>query len=278
MVHGRRVGVLDPLHVGERDAAQRYRSPARDAPVERRARSERQRKLPFRKARQREARAGLSRAPDLTRAAQRLCAKRERGVREQLRRRGSRLGLGLRLRGAHWPRVAFDVEQAAHELCAADAVDGGVMDLGHHREARALEPLDHPDLPERAVAVERHLRDPRDRVEQLAIASRDRQRHAVQVVVERERAVVRPRRSAQAERRREQPAAQDRQRRQPAFDLRADAPKMFARTAPARFQHERAHHVQRRLCRLGRQERRIHSAESPPAHESYGPPMNSRGS
>ena len=168
VIHGGRVGVLHALHVGELDAAQRYRAPTGDAPVEPSARSAGQRKLAFREGGEREPRPRPRGAQDLPRAAQRLRAERERGVREQRRGRGSRLRLGLRLRGAARAGVAIDVQQSAHELRAADAVDGGVMDLGHEREAAALEPLDHPHLPERAIAAQRHLGDPRDRLEQLA--------------------------------------------------------------------------------------------------------------
>ena len=79
------------------------------------------------------------------------------------RRREPAPGSRLRLGGAARRRVAIGIEQAAHEQRAADAVDGGVMDLRDEREAPALEPLDHVHLPERPVAAQRHLGDPRDR-------------------------------------------------------------------------------------------------------------------
>jgi hypothetical protein len=194
------------------------------------------------------------------RAAHRL-RERGRGIREQLGGRRHRLERE-RIRAAAARCVPLDVEQPEQEQRAADPVDRGVMDFHNEREAAALQALDHPHLPERVVAAQRHLGDPRDQFEQLALAAGRGQRRAVQVRVEVEVRVVGPHGVADPERHADELAPQEWQRRQPPLDLRADPAKILARPAPARLDHERAHHAAaHRLC--GVEKRGVHAAERP---------------
>ena len=70
------------------------------------------------------------------------------------------------------------------------------MDLGDRREAAVREPLDEPDLPERAVAIERLGRDPRRQGLQLPAAAGLGQPRVVHVVGDVEALVVDPDRQA----------------------------------------------------------------------------------
>ena len=69
------------------------------------------------------------------------------------------LGLGAARRRRLGDGVGLEVEQVHHELGARRAVDGGVVHLGDDADAVVLESLDHPDLPQRALAVERTAGD-----------------------------------------------------------------------------------------------------------------------
>ena len=51
-------------------------------------------------------------------------------------------------------RLAGEVEQHGRDVDAGDAVDQRVVRLLDHRDVAALEPLDEPQLPERAAPVE----------------------------------------------------------------------------------------------------------------------------
>jgi hypothetical protein len=68
------------------------------------------------------------------------------------------------------------------------------MGQAHRGEAPVLEPLDHPDLPERSRAVERSLEKARDERLELLVRARPRHRDVTQVVVEIEVPIVDPHR------------------------------------------------------------------------------------
>jgi hypothetical protein len=68
------------------------------------------------------------------------------------------------------------------------------MGQAHRGEAPALEPLDHPDLPEWSSAVERSLEQARDERLELLVRTRARNRDVTQVVVEVEVPIVDPHR------------------------------------------------------------------------------------
>ena len=97
---------------------------------------------------------------------------------------GKRSGRRLWLGGAARKRAVVGVEQSAQQRRAAYSVDGGVMDLRHEREAAPREALHDVHLPERPVARQRLLRDPRDEIEQRGLVAGCGQRRAVQMGVE----------------------------------------------------------------------------------------------
>src|SRR6185503_11284498 len=78
------------------------------------------------------------------------------------------------------------------ELDAADAVDHAVMRLGDDREAIALEPLDHPHLPERLPAIELLRHQPAGEALEEPLVARARQVRVADVISEIEEGVVDP--------------------------------------------------------------------------------------
>jgi hypothetical protein len=94
-----------------------------------------------------------------------------------------------------------------------------VVGLGEQREAVALEPLGHPDLPQRLVAVER-LREhaPGERA-QLVLGPRRGQRGRADVVAEVQVRVVDPARAALVERDEREPLAVPRDEVEAAVDV-----------------------------------------------------------
>jgi hypothetical protein len=148
-----------------------------------------------------------------------------------------------------------------------------VVGLREDREALApVEALDHKQLPERLVAIER-LREhpPREPLELLLVA-RLRQRREPDVVADVEVRVVDPARPALAERDERQPLAVARN----LVELRADRVDellLFGRGAG-----ERHHggHVHVRAAVLEVQERRVEPGQAVRCHCS-SPPPNSEG-
>ena len=78
-------------------------------------------------------------------------------------------------------------------------VDHGVMRLGHHGPAPALQPLDHPDLPEGLGPVELLGHDPPHQLAQLGLAAGGGQGGVAEVVLNVEVRVVHPHRAPQFE-------------------------------------------------------------------------------
>ena len=107
--------------------------------------------------------------------------------------RGDPLGV-LGARG-----VGTQVHEHGEQVRPRDAVDQCVVRLGQHGPAPVLEPLDHPDLPERLRAVELLRHHAPDELAQLALAPRGGQRGVAQVVLDVEVRVVHPDRPPELE-------------------------------------------------------------------------------
>jgi len=88
--------------------------------------------------------------------------------------------------------VGLDAAQGRHQVGTADAVDAGVVHLRHHGDLAVGQALDHPELPQRALAVQWLPGNVGARLgELLAIAGRGHG-SAVQVAVDVEVRVVDP--------------------------------------------------------------------------------------
>lgn len=88
--------------------------------------------------------------------------------------------------------VGVGAEEPGHQAHARRAVHHAVVHLGEQGEAVALQALDDPHLPERAVAVEGLGEDARGQVLQLGLPTRAGKRRVADVVVEVEVVVVHP--------------------------------------------------------------------------------------
>ena len=90
-------------------------------------------------------------------------------------------------------------EHQRHHVRRRDAVDHAVVDLREQGPAVLLEPLDHPDLPERLRAIQVLGEDPGGGRAQLCLGAGRRNSAVAQVVVDVEVRVVDPDRLAHAE-------------------------------------------------------------------------------
>ena len=115
-----------------------------------------------------------------------------------------------------------EVEEAGQERGARDAVQDGVVDLGHQGRPVVFEALDHHHLPEGTVAVEGSAGELGDQPVELAAATGLGKGRPGQVVVELEVGVVDPDRVAQPEGDRHRPLAERRHQGEPGLDLPAD--------------------------------------------------------
>ena len=116
-------------------------------------------------------------------------------------------GSGLPWLGHRHRGVGLEIEHHAKQLDAGDAVDHAVVDLEHERPMAALETLDEPRFPQRAVAVERLGHDPPHQAAERSVVTGCGQSRVPQVVVEVEVGIVDPDRSAQLEGNRPHPLA-----------------------------------------------------------------------
>jgi hypothetical protein len=89
-------------------------------------------------------------------------------------------------------RIALLVEDRAQQLGGGYAIHHRMVGLGEQCPAALAEPLDHPRLPQRLVAIELLGHHPSDQQPQLLVATRVGQRGAAQVVGEVEMRVVDP--------------------------------------------------------------------------------------
>ena len=154
--------------------------------------------------------------------AQRLARHAEQPAAEHLEVAGDALArLARRLR-RQLLALGARVEQHAEDLVARHAVDHRVVQLGQHRHAAALEPLDQVQLPQRPRAVQRAREDPRDGLGQPAVVARRRHRALADVEVEVEGRVLDPVRQVDPERHLDQPPAERRQHVQPLGHHAAD--------------------------------------------------------
>ena len=129
-----------------------------------------------------------------------LLGRVEGAVRERAQHELGAARLRLRLPRVGRRRWAVALEHDRHQIGGGDAVDHAVMDLREQRPAALAQSLEHPDLPERLVAVEVLGEDARGRPAELLVAARRRKGAVAQVVGEVEVGIVHPHRTAQAER------------------------------------------------------------------------------
>ena len=120
------------------------------------------------------------------------------GCREPQSRRRSQPG-ATRANGPR-PGLGRAVEQHLHQLVPGEAVDHRVVRLGDQRPPAAGQPLDEPQLPQRAVRVEPLREHPAEQRAQLLVAAGCGNRGVPQVVVEQEVRVVDPHRAGEVER------------------------------------------------------------------------------
>ena len=130
-------------------------------------------------------------APDQRRHVDDALETRGHGVADELPLVGDVLRL-VRLRRFDLGALRAEVVQRGHDLGAAGTVDRRVVHLGDDTDAVLLEPLDHPDLPERFAAVQGHRCDAGGHICQLSSSSWFRCVDAVDVEVEVEVGVLDP--------------------------------------------------------------------------------------
>ena len=118
--------------------------------------------------------------------------------------------------------LGLGVEQDAEDLGARGPVDGGVMELGQHRDATVAEAVDQVELPERMGAVQRAGDEPRDLLGQHPLVAGRGQRELADVEVEVEVRVVDPVGVVDPERHLGQAPAKRRQQVQPRGDQLGD--------------------------------------------------------
>ena len=164
------------------------------------------------------------------------------GVAEQLEVVGDVLGLVLRGRG-RLGGLGLQVEQVDHQLGARAAVDGGVVDLGDDADAVLLEALDDPQLPQGTGAVQRGAGDLPGHLAQLAAAAGGGAADAADVEVQVEVRVLDPERVRQVERHLAEPAGERRHQVEPASDELLEVLERVAAGDGAGVQHHRHGHV-----------------------------------
>jgi len=120
------------------------------------------------------------------------------GVGEQVQ--VARLLLGMPGRRPGRRRLRLAVEEDRQQVGGRDPVDHAVVNLRDERPASVVEALDHPELPERAGAVEVGGEHPAGQVAQLLRASRLGDRGVADVVEDLEVGVVDPHRPPELER------------------------------------------------------------------------------
>jgi hypothetical protein len=81
-------------------------------------------------------------------------------------------------------RLGLRIEQRLRDRDAALAVERGVMDLGVETDLSALQAVDHRELPEGAVTIERPLVQALDGVLKLSLSARCGKRDVLDVVIE----------------------------------------------------------------------------------------------
>ena len=130
-----------------------------------------------------------------TRTCSRGCAPCRARPGARARRPSARAPGAIPRQASGWgPRQIHDGRQ---ELSTCDAVHQGMVRLADHRPAGVLQPLHHPDLPQRFAAVELLRHEAPHQPAELELAARCRQRRASHVVLEVEVWIVHPRRAAE---------------------------------------------------------------------------------
>jgi hypothetical protein len=116
-------------------------------------------------------------------------------------------------------RLRRRVEQDRRDVDAGDPVDERVMGLGQQREAVIGQPLDEPQLPQRASAIQRLREHATGQALELPVAAWPRQRRMTDVEVDVEVRIVHPHRAPLVERHEGQPLSVARHQVQPGDDL-----------------------------------------------------------
>ena len=124
------------------------------------------------------------------------------------------------------------------------------MGLAQHRESAAVEPLDEPQLPQRAVAIKRLGEDAAGQALEVALGAGARQRRVAHVIGQVEVRVVDPDGTALVEGHERQPLPVARDQMQPQADL-VDQLGVGGRLA---LEHHAAGHVHVRGIALEMQE------------------------
>ena len=202
VVHGAADEVLHFLDVVERDAREREVPSRRDALVEvRRRRLEHRHAVGVRRILPEpdDVLRRLHRALRETQEERRLLHARLQRVRDELEVRRDRFA--VRRRGRRQSRRhPLRVHEVHEERCPGDTIDERVMELEDEAEAPVLEPLDHPQLPERTRAIERRAQDATRHRAELDESARLRQRDLTDVMDDVEVRILDPKRMVEGHR------------------------------------------------------------------------------
>ena len=161
----------------------------------------------------------------------------------------------------HRARFGRDVEQGLRQQHAGLAVEHRVVHLDVVPPLAAGQPIDDVQPPQRPLPVEQFAVQACGAVLQLGLAARGRQRAALHVVVDVDRAVVDPGRVGKLQRHRRQLALEDRRQVQPALHQTLDVGVKVATVAGRQIEQMQRRHVHRRLGRFKVQECTIQSTE-----------------
>ena len=179
---------------------------------------------------------------------------------QHLRRRGWHRRGALRGGARHRARLGLRIEQRLRDRDAALAVERGVMDLGVETDLSALQAVDHRELPEGAVTIERPLVQALDGVLELSLSARCGKRDALDVVIEIDALRRYPERAGDIQRHEAQHARENGRQVNALRDVGADRRIGIASCRRPIEQHE-APHMHRRVGRLELQEQRVQRAE-----------------
>ncbi len=158
------------------------------------------------------------------------------GTDHQLDGAGLLLALPRSSRPGRSVRIGLDVVDGLYHVHTGDAIDAGVVDLGHHGKASlwqpldVVEPLDDGELPERFGEVERPGMQPRNLDAELSPVTGLRQPDVTHVILEVEVAILDPVRVIQIERHVDQLLAKRSRQVQAALEVGEDV--LEAQLAP----------------------------------------------
>ena len=162
--------------------------------------------------------------------------------------------------------VGHEIEQDAEELGSRDAIDGGVVHLGHECDLAVFECLDDPHLPQGPVTVQLPAGDIARKVGELTHPSWRREGGSAQVVVDVELGIIHPDGMAQSKGHLHQAALKDGHEWDAVHDHLADAAKRVAPGNGGGVEHGHHGHVHVVGGRLHIEEAGIESGQSLRSH------------